>query len=143
MIKLKFVRYKNNNKFAEEVLAANDELDQVFDKYATTLVLNRPTTETSNANITNNSSLLDLSAPNEIISSNNNLSVNETECNNTSPPQSDMDILGDIFNSLGTNSSSVPETPPLLPINIAASNKTGQYNKFHFFQYANYFSSNY
>lgn len=115
---------QDNEDMLKEVLAANDELDQVFDKYATTLVLNRPTTETSNANITNNSSLLDLSAPNEIISSNNNLSVNETECNNTSPPQSDMDILGDIFNSLGTNSSSVPETPPLLPINIAASNKT-------------------
>ncbi|XP_051161498.1 ADP-ribosylation factor-binding protein GGA3 [Leptopilina boulardi] len=121
---------QDNEDMLKEVLAANDELDQVFDKYATTLVLNRSTTETSsNTNITNNSSLLDLSAPNEIISTNNNSTNNENECNNL-PPQTDMDILGDIFNSLGTNSSSLPETPPLLPalsmqpINIAASNKT-------------------
>lgn len=118
---------QDNEDMLKEVLAANDELDQVFDKYATTLVLNRPTTENSNANNTNNSSLLDLSAPNEIISSNNNSTTNETDSN--LPAQTDMDILGDIFNSLGTNSSAVPETPPLLPslpiqpINIAATNK--------------------
>lgn len=119
------------------MLTANDELDQVFDKYTTTLILNPPITETSNANTTNSPSLLDLSAPNEIISSNNNLTISEPECNNRTAvsPQTDMEILGDIFNSLGTNSGPlfVPDTPPLLPdmsimqpVSIAASNKTGQ-----------------
>ena len=119
------------------MLTANDELDQVFDKYAITLVHNRPRTEASNVNTINSPSLLDLSAPNEIVSSNNNLTVTETECNNRTPvpSQTDMDILGDIFNSLGTNSRPLlaPDTPPLLPdmsimqpVTIAASNKTGQ-----------------
>ena len=118
------------------MLTANDELDQVFDKYTTTFVLNR-STETSNANTLNSPSLLDLSAPNEIVSSNNNFSISETECNNRTPvpPQTDMDILGDIFNSLGTISTplSAPDTPSLLPVmsimqpvSIPAAIKTGQ-----------------
>ncbi|XP_033226189.1 ADP-ribosylation factor-binding protein GGA1 [Belonocnema kinseyi] len=128
---------QDNEEMLKEVLTANDELDQVFDKYTTTLVLNRPRTETSNAITTNSPSLLDLSAPNEAISSNNNLTISESECNNRTAisPPTDMEILGDIFNSLGTNSGSllVPDTPPLLPdmsimqpFSIAASNKTAE-----------------
>lgn len=121
-----------------DVLAASDELEQVFEKYTAVTVHgkcvkpkadSKPKTDSDNSPY-----LLDLSSPTENISLENdgvNASYNATTTNH----QSDMEVLGDIFNSLGKSEkskiSSVSDANLLMtdsvmqPLNVLPKNKKG------------------
>ncbi|XP_015188148.1 PREDICTED: ADP-ribosylation factor-binding protein GGA3 [Polistes dominula] len=98
------LRLANETQDSEEmlgdVLAANDALGQVFDKYTAVIILGQKFTKT---NINNDPSLLDLSSPIDSASSECTSNVETDKTNNTvtTNSQSDMEVLGDIFNSLG------------------------------------------
>ncbi|XP_076657117.1 ADP-ribosylation factor-binding protein Gga isoform X2 [Halictus rubicundus] len=107
---------QDNEEMLGDVLAASDELGQVFEKYSA--VIDRG--ECLNPKMDSNVSpyLLDLSSPLE------NNSIESSEMHKaydaaTTNHQSDMEVLGDIFNSLGKSEN--PEIPsvstanPLIP----------------------------
>lgn len=80
-----------------DVLAASDELSQVFEKYTSVIVLGQSATESTKAtNFNNGPSLLDLSSPGDNVLCESALSATQT----TTDHRSDMDMLGDIFNVL-------------------------------------------
>ncbi|KAF3423950.1 hypothetical protein E2986_05016 [Frieseomelitta varia] len=121
-----------------DVLAASDELEQVFEKYTAVTVHgksvkpkldSKPKTDSDNSPY-----LLDLSSPTENIfleSDGVNASYNAMTTNH----QSDMEVLGDIFNSIGKSEkskiSSVSDANLLMtdsvmqPLNVLAKNKKG------------------
>ncbi|EFN81316.1 ADP-ribosylation factor-binding protein GGA3 [Harpegnathos saltator] len=89
---------QGNVEMLGDVLAASDELSQVFEKYTSVIVLGQSTTEPSKANNFNNgSSLLDLSSPTENVPCESTLS---TPSATSTDHRSDMDVLGDIFSVL-------------------------------------------
>ncbi|KAK0163104.1 hypothetical protein PV327_006813 [Microctonus hyperodae] len=97
---------QDNEDILGQVLNVNDELSHVFEKYS--LKMNPPETLPKNSNANNiddSSSLLDFSCPTETASSvDSNLLKDHqqnTDSKSTDPPQSDMEILNDIFSSIG------------------------------------------
>lgn len=103
--------------------AASDELSQVLDKYVAVIVLGQPA---NSKLITNNGpSLLDLSTPLEDIAANSLSDNNHQPSKNDS--KTDMEVLGDIFNSLSNTSESMastasslllPDAPIMQPIGV-------------------------
>lgn len=113
-----------------DVLAANDALGQVFEKYTAVIILGQKIPKPST---TNDPSLLDLSSPIDAAIAECSLNTNADKTNNTtSNSQSDMEVLGDIFNSLGKSAECpltsdtnilVPEPMIMHPINIQQNGK--------------------
>ncbi|XP_015604384.1 ADP-ribosylation factor-binding protein GGA1 isoform X2 [Cephus cinctus] len=117
---------QDNEEMLNEVLAASDELGQVFDKYASVIVLGRPFE--SKQNLNNGPSLLDLSSPIEIESTDTGPSIPNKKSEPVPNPQSDLEVLGDIFNSIGNSSAKdssllLPETDIMQPISVASTAK--------------------
>ncbi|KOX78812.1 ADP-ribosylation factor-binding protein GGA1 [Melipona quadrifasciata] len=129
---------QDNVEMLGDVLAASDELEQVFEKYTAVTVLgkcvkpkmdSKPKTDSDNSPY-----LLDLSSPTENISLESN-GVNASYNAVTTNHQSDMEVLGDIFNSLGKSEkskiSSVSDANLLMtdsvmqPLNVLPKNKKG------------------
>ncbi|XP_016913453.1 ADP-ribosylation factor-binding protein GGA3 isoform X2 [Apis cerana] len=121
---------QDNEGMLGDVLAASDELEQVFEKYTTIIVHGKCIKSKTDSNIS--PYLLDLSSPMETIpvkSDDVNASYNAMTTNH----QSDMEVLGDIFNSLGKSEnsdiSSVSNTNFLMtdsimqPLNVLPKNK--------------------
>lgn len=116
-----------------DVLAAGDELNQVFEKYTSIIVLGQshksPMTEISKANYNNGSTLLDLSSPTESGSCDSVLST--TQNTTLMDHCSDMDMLGDIFSVLEKPFKSdtnllMPNTI-MQPISVSSVNKKSEH----------------
>ncbi|KAK1116602.1 hypothetical protein K0M31_018222 [Melipona bicolor] len=127
---------QDNVEMLGDVLAASDELEQVFEKYTAVTVLgkcvkpkmdSKPKTDSDNSPY-----LLDLSSPTENISLESD-GVNASYNAVTTNHQSDMEVLGDIFSSLGKSEkskiSSVSDANLLMtdsvmqPLNVLPKNK--------------------
>lgn len=114
-----------------DVLAASDELNQVFEKYTSIIILGqfpKSAVETSKPNY-NEPSLLDLSSPTETIPSKSNSSTMQSI---SSPDnRSDMDVLGDIFNTLEkpvkSETNFLMPNAIMQPISISPMNKKSEY----------------
>ncbi|XP_011861202.1 PREDICTED: ADP-ribosylation factor-binding protein GGA3 isoform X2 [Vollenhovia emeryi] len=91
---------QGNVEMLGDVLAASDELNQVFEKYTSVIILGQLPKSAAEASkpIHNELSLLDLSFPTEIIPCKSSLST--TQSISSTDYRSDMDVLGDIFNTL-------------------------------------------
>lgn len=92
---------QGNVEMLDDVLAASDELNQVFEKYTSIIVLGQiPKSSATEASkpIYNEPSLLDLSSPTEITSCKSSLSTMQST--SSTDHRSDMDVLGDIFSVL-------------------------------------------
>ncbi|XP_035740855.1 ADP-ribosylation factor-binding protein GGA3-like [Vespa mandarinia] len=122
---------QDNEEMLGDVLAANDALGEVFDKYTAVIILGQKVTKT---NINNDPSLLDLSSPIDAAISECTLNTNTDKTNNTTATnsQSDMEVLGDIFNSLGkpmdfslTTDTNILMPEPMImdPINVQQNGK--------------------
>lgn len=109
--------------------AASDELSQVLDKYVAVIVLGQPAN--SKLLITNNGpSLLDLSTPLEELAANSQSgdSNDHHHRSTRNDSKTDMEVLGDIFNSLSNPSEStlsstasslmLPDAPIMQPIGV-------------------------
>ena len=120
----------DNEGMLGDVLAASDELEQVFEKYAAIIVRGECVKFKTDTNIS--PYLLDLSSPIDNISHESggtNTNCDATRINN----QSDMEVLGDIFSSLGKSENpeiSSVSNPNLLmtdsimqPINVLVTSK--------------------
>lgn len=122
-----------------DVLAASDELEQVFEKYTAVTVHGKSVkpkldTDKPKTDFDNSPYLLDLSSPTENISLESD-GVNASYNAMTTNHQSDMEVLGDIFNSLGKSEkskiSSVSDANLLMtdsvmqPLNVLPKNKKG------------------
>ncbi|KAK0097803.1 hypothetical protein PV326_013644 [Microctonus aethiopoides] len=97
---------QDSEEILGQVLNVNDELSHVFEKYSLKLNSSETLSKSSNANnVDDISSLLDFSYPTETASSvDDNLLKDHrqnTDSKSTDPPQSDMEILNDIFSSIG------------------------------------------
>ncbi|CAL7949489.1 unnamed protein product [Xylocopa violacea] len=121
---------QDNEEMLSDVLAANDELKQVFEKYTTIIIRGESVKPKTGSNV--NPYLLDLSSPLEDVpleSGGTDASYNIMTTNH----QSDMDVLGDIFNSLGKSEnveiSSISSANLLMtdsvmqPLNVSPKNK--------------------
>ena len=125
---------QDNEEMLGDVLAASDELGQVFEKYTAVIVRGECVKPKTDSDI--NPYLLDLSSPIENIpleSGDVNTSYDATTTNNH---QSDMEALGDIFSSLGKSENSetfsvsstnllIPESAIMQPISVLPTNKKG------------------
>ncbi|KAK2587423.1 hypothetical protein KPH14_003136 [Odynerus spinipes] len=122
---------QDNEEMLGDVLAANDALGQVFDKYTAVIILGQKVSKTSTSS---DPSLLDLSSPIDAAISECSLNTNTEKTNNitTANSQSDMEVLGDIFNSLGkstefplTSDTNIlmPEPMIMHPINVQQNGK--------------------
>jgi len=114
----------------EDVLAASDELNQVFEKYTSIIVLGqfpKSATEASKP-IDNEPSLLDLSSPTEIIPCKSNLNTMQSTSTNHC---SDMDMFGDIFSVLEkpvkSEANFLMPNAIMQPISISPMNKKSEY----------------
>nr|XP_033328142.1 ADP-ribosylation factor-binding protein GGA3 [Megalopta genalis]XP_033328143.1 ADP-ribosylation factor-binding protein GGA3 [Megalopta genalis] len=125
---------QDNEEMLGDVLAASDELGQVFEKYS--MVIDRG--ECLNTKMDSNVSpyLLDLSSPLE------NSSIERSEVHKiydiaTTNHQSDMEVLGDIFNSLGRSENTeipsvsstnllIPNSMIMQPISMQLTSKKGE-----------------
>lgn len=109
-----------NEEMLSEVLAANDALGQVVEKYARIVLLGKSKNQLAKSN---GPSLLDFSNPVDIPSSEPNLTQVKSQVEETANNQSlntnsksDMEVLHDIFTSIGNSNSStsVPDSPLLI-----------------------------
>ncbi|XP_017763893.1 PREDICTED: ADP-ribosylation factor-binding protein GGA1 [Eufriesea mexicana] len=124
------LRLANETQDNGDVLAANDELEQVFEKYTAIIVHGKCIKPKTDSNI--NQYLLDLSSPMENIPLESD-GINASYSVMTGNHQSDMDVLGDIFNSLGKSENSeislIPNANLLMtdsvmqPLNVLHKNK--------------------
>jgi len=114
-----------------DVLTASDELNQVFEKYTSVIVLGQSSkssaTESSKPIFNNGSSLLDLSSPTESIPC-----ENTTQSTTSTDLRSDMDMLGDIFNVLEkpvkSDTNFLMPNAIMQPISISPMNKKSKNN---------------
>ncbi|XP_015111581.1 ADP-ribosylation factor-binding protein GGA1 [Diachasma alloeum] len=90
---------QDNDDILSDVLTANDELSHVFDKFNSTF-------SQSNESNANGTSLLDLDTPADTSPSSSNCLLLNDNQRYTGP--SDIEMLGDIFNSISTTPN-VPE----------------------------------
>jgi len=116
---------------SDDVLAASDELNQVFEKYTSIIVLGQfPKSSAMEASkpIDNEPSLLDLSSPTEIIPCKSNLNMMQSTSTNH---RSDMDMLGDIFSVLEkpvkSEANFLMPNAIMQPISISPMNKKSEY----------------
>ena len=110
---------------SDEVLAANEELTQVLEKYMSIIKIGQSSRGSrglpSVSSIANNvtPSLLDLSSPMDLIATTMNYNKKSEDYGK---PKSDIEMLGDIFSSLGNSvdpsSSMTDETLLLADANI-------------------------
>ncbi|XP_003395795.1 ADP-ribosylation factor-binding protein GGA3 isoform X1 [Bombus terrestris] len=117
---------QDNEGMLSDVLAASDELEQVFEKYTAIIVHGKCVKPKTDSDIS--PYLLDLSSPMENVPLKSD-GVNAMTTNH----QSDMEVLGDIFSSLGKSEdseiSSVSDANLLMiesvmqPINVLPKNK--------------------
>ncbi|XP_018350498.1 PREDICTED: ADP-ribosylation factor-binding protein GGA1 [Trachymyrmex septentrionalis] len=121
---------QGNVEMLGNVLAASDELNQVFEKYTSIIVLGqfpKSTTEASKPTY-NEPSLLDLSSPTEMISCKNSLSMMQST--SSTDHRSDMDVLGDIFNVLEkpikSETNFLMPNAIMQPISISPMNKKSE-----------------
>lgn len=115
----------------DDVLAASDELNQVFEKYTSVIVLGQsPKSSTIKASkpIYTEPSLLDLSSPTETIPCKSNL--NTMQSTSSTDHRSDMDVLGDIFSVLEkpvkSEASFLMPNAIMQPISISPMNKKSE-----------------
>lgn len=109
-----------------DVLTASDELNQVFEKYTSIIVLGQPpkssTTESSKSSSNNGSSLLDLSSPSESIPC-----ESTTQSTTSTDHRSDIDMLEDIFSVLEkpvkSDTNFLMPNAIMQPISISPMNK--------------------
>lgn len=118
---------QGNVEMLGDVLAASDELNQVFEKYTSVIILGqfpKSATETSKS-IYNEQSLLDLSSPAETIPCKSSLSTIQSI--SSTDHRSDMDVLGDIFNTLEkpvkSEANFLMPNAIMQPISISPMNK--------------------
>lgn len=115
------------------MLAASDELGQVFEKYTAVIVRGECVKPKTDSNTS--SYLLDLSSPTENIPLESN-STNTSYDATTTNHQSDMEVLGDIFSSLGKSESLeissvsntnllIPDSMIMQPISVLPTSKKG------------------
>ncbi|TGZ48990.1 Uncharacterized protein DBV15_11744 [Temnothorax longispinosus] len=125
------LRLANETQGNVEMLAASDELNQVFEKYTSVIILGQfpksSATEASKS-IYNETSLLDLSSPIDTVPCKSSLST--TQGISLTDHRSDMDVLGDIFNTLekpvkSETSFLMPNTI-MQPISISPMNKKNE-----------------
>ncbi|XP_032670611.1 ADP-ribosylation factor-binding protein GGA3 [Odontomachus brunneus] len=119
---------QGNVEMLGDVLAASDELSQVFEKYTSVIVLGQSTKEPSKANALNNGpSLLDLSSPTENVPCESTLS---TPSATSTDHRSDMDVLGDIFSvlekSVKSDANLLMPNNIMQPISISPVNKKNE-----------------
>lgn len=114
------------------MLSASDELNQVFEKYTSVIVLGqspKSTTESSKATCNNGPSLLDLSSPSDSVPFENTLST--TQSTTSTDHRSDMDVLGDIFSVLEkpvkSDTSLLMPNAIMQPIDISPVNKKSKH----------------
>lgn len=119
---------QGNVEMLGDVLSASDELNQVFEKYTSVIVLGqspKSTTESSKATCNNGPSLLDLSSPSDSVPFENTLST--TQSTTSTDHRSDMDVLGDIFSVLEkpvkSDTSLLMPNAIMQPIDISPVNK--------------------
>lgn len=121
---------QDNEEMFGDVLAANDALGQVFEKYTAVIILGQKVSKATSAG--NDPSLLDLSSPIDTALSEVTSNTKIDKTNNTTKTQSDMEALGDIFNSLGkstefslTSDTNIlmPEPMIMHPINVQQNGK--------------------
>ncbi|XP_071575569.1 ADP-ribosylation factor-binding protein GGA1 isoform X2 [Temnothorax nylanderi] len=122
---------QGNVEMLGDVLAASDELNQVFEKYTSVIILGQfpksSATEASKS-IYNEPSLLDLLSPIDTVPCKSSLST--TQGISCKDHRSDMDVLGDIFNTLekpvkSETSFLMPNTI-MQPISISPMNKKNE-----------------
>ncbi|XP_072761780.1 ADP-ribosylation factor-binding protein GGA1 [Anoplolepis gracilipes] len=112
-----------------DVLTASDELNQVFEKYTSVIVLGQSpkssATESSKSNFNNGSSLLDLSSPSESVPC-----ESTTQSTTSTDHRSDMDMLGDIFSVLEkpikSDTNFLIPNAIMQPINISPMSKKNE-----------------
>lgn len=112
-----------------DVLTASDELNQVFEKYTSVIVLGQSpkssVTESSKSSYNNGSSLLDLSSPTESVPC-----ESTTQSTTSTNHRSDMDMLGDIFNVLEkpvkSDTNFLMPNAIMQPISISPMNKKNE-----------------
>ncbi|KAL6268237.1 hypothetical protein P5V15_001351 [Pogonomyrmex californicus] len=115
----------------DNILTASDELNQVFEKYTSVIVLGQsPKFSATKAfkSTYNEPSLLDLSSPTETVSCKSSLNMQTTSADH----RSDMDMLGDIFNVLENpiklDASFLTPNVIMQPISISPINKKSEHN---------------
>lgn len=109
-----------------DVLNASDELNQVFEKYTSVIVLGQSpksyATESSKPSFNNGSSLLDLSSPTESVPC-----ESTTQSTTSTNHRSDIDMLGDIFSVLEkpikSDTNFLMPNAIMQPISISPMNK--------------------
>lgn len=117
-----------------DVLTASDELNQVFEKYTSVIVLGQSpksyATESSKPSFNNGSSLLDLSSPTESVpceSTTQSTIQSTTQSTTSTNHRSDMDMLGDIFSVLEkpvkSDTNFLMPNAIMQPISISPMNK--------------------
>lgn len=114
-----------------DVLTASDELNQVFEKYTSVIVLGQSpkssVTESSKSSYNNGSSLLDLSSPTESVPC-----ESTTQSTTSTNHRSDMDMLGDIFNVLEkpvkSDTNFLMPNAIMQPISISPMNKKSKHD---------------
>lgn len=115
-----------------DVLAASDELNQVFEKYTSIIILGQfPKSSGTEASkpMYNEPSLLDLSSPAEIISCKSSLST--TQNISSTDNRSDIDMLGDIFDTMEkpvkSETNFLMPNAIMQPISISPMNKKSEH----------------
>ncbi|KAL6430272.1 hypothetical protein ACFW04_007770 [Cataglyphis niger] len=112
-----------------DVLTASDELNQVFEKYTSVIVLGQSpksyATESSKPSFNNGSSLLDLSSPTESVPC-----ESTTQSTTSTNHRSDIDMLGDIFSVLEkpikSDTNFLMPNAIMQPISISPMNKKNE-----------------
>ncbi|XP_039311037.1 ADP-ribosylation factor-binding protein GGA1 isoform X2 [Solenopsis invicta] len=119
---------QGNVEMLDDVLSASDELNQVFEKYTSIIVLGQfPKSSAAEASkpIHNEPSLLDLSSPAETVSC-----KSIVQSSSSTDHRSDMDVLGDIFNVLEkpikSEASFLIPNAIMQPISISPMNKKNE-----------------
>ncbi|XP_076235406.1 ADP-ribosylation factor-binding protein Gga [Calliopsis andreniformis] len=133
---------QDNEEMLGDVLAASDELGQVFEKYTAVIVRGECVKPKTDSDIS--PYLLDLSSPIEenVPLENNNVNASyeattTTTTTTTTNHRSDMEVLGDIFDSLGKPENSeifsvsstnllIPDSAIMQPISVLPINKKGE-----------------
>ncbi|KAM0736756.1 ADP-ribosylation factor-binding protein GGA1 [Formica fusca] len=116
-----------------DVLTASDELNQVFEKYTSVIVLGQSpksyATESSKPSFNNGSSLLDLSSPTESVPC-ESTTQSTTQSTTSTNHCSDMDMLGDIFSVLEkpvkSDTNFLMPNAIMQPISISPMNKKNE-----------------
>lgn len=121
---------QDNEDMLGDVVAANDQLEQVFEKYARVIVRGECAKPSAASNL--GPYLLDLSSPMENLSVESG-AVDAPSDASATTHRSDMEVLGDIFDSLGksetlqisslSNANLLMADSVMQPLNVSPSNR--------------------